>query len=69
MCKNLGDYEKELPERFIRPHNKYLVNVTHIEKIIENRIVLLNGKELPLAKRRKKEILVKMKNLEVQNNF
>ena len=54
--RNLGEYEKILdPKMFFRIHHRYLVNVNMIANVHKDDggyCELLNGKHLPIAKRR-----------------
>lgn len=58
--RNLGEYEKQLdPQQFFRIHHGYIVNlnmVTNINKSAGNYCELLNGKALPIAKRRQERL-------------
>lgn len=63
--QTMGSLEEMLPkEFFFKIHRSFLVNITHIESIIGGRI-LIGGKELPIASKRKNELLqtVVYKNL------
>ena len=61
VSRQLGEYEKLLPDtNFIRIHDKYIINLTYIKEYIKGSggdVVLENGKELPVATRRKEEFL------------
>lgn len=54
--RNLGEYEKNLnPKVFFRIHHRFLVNtnkIANIHKTDGNYCELINGKTLPIAKRR-----------------
>lgn len=58
--RNLGEFEKQLdPKMFFRIHHSYLVNlsmVLNINKSAGNYCELLNGKALPIAKRRQEQL-------------
>ena len=55
---SMGDLEKQLtPKGFIRIHKGYLVNYLFIRKIVKNDVLLTNNKILPLAGKRKEEIM------------
>ncbi len=58
--RNIGVYEKQLdPRLFFRIHHSYLVNlsmVLNINKSAGNYCELLNGKALPIAKRRQEQL-------------
>lgn len=63
--QTMNSLEEMLPkEFFFKTHRSFLVNITHIESIIGGRI-FINGKELPIALKRKDELLktVVYKNL------
>lgn len=59
--RNLGDYETMLKQAgFYRIHNSTLININHIKEYIRGdggSIILKNGDELDVSKRRKKEFL------------
>ena len=61
VCRQLGEYEKLLSEtNFIRIHDKYIVQLSFIKEYFKGsggEIVLENGKEIPVAIRRKEEFL------------
>ena len=61
VSRQLGEYEKLLPANdFLRIHDKYLVNLPHITEYLKGtggQVVMLNGHTLPVAVRRKDELL------------
>lgn len=61
VSKNLGQYESILPsEVFIRIHHHYLVNTNYIHRYIKGSggiLVMNNGVELPVSKRKKEDFL------------
>ena len=61
VSRQLGEYEKLLPEsEFTRIHDKYIINLSFIKEYIKGSggdVVLENGKELPVASRRKEDFL------------
>ncbi len=61
VSRQLGEYEKLLPEAsFTRIHDKYIINLSFMKEYIKGSggdVVLENGKELPVASRRKEEFL------------
>lgn len=61
VSRQLGEYEKLLPETdFTRIHDKYIINLFYIKEYIKGsggEVVLENGKELPVAIRRKEDFL------------
>lgn len=61
VSRQLGEYEKLLPEtHFTRIHDKYIINLSFIREYIKGsggEVVLENGKELPVAARRKEDFL------------
>jgi two-component system, LytTR family, response regulator len=63
VSRQLGEYEKLLPEKnFIRIHDKYIINLAYIKSYIKGSggdVVLENGKELPVASRRKDDFLLR----------
>jgi two-component system, LytTR family, response regulator len=63
VSRQLGEYEKLLPEtEFTRIHDKYIINLSYIKEYIKGsggEAVLENGKELPVATRRKEDFLAR----------
>ncbi len=63
VSRQLGEYEKLLPEKdFIRIHDKYILNLAYIKEYIKGSggdVVLENGRELPVASRRKDDFLLR----------
>lgn len=61
VSRQLGEYEKLLPDAdFTRIHDKYIINLSYIREYIKGSggdVVLENGKELPVASRRKDDFL------------
>jgi two-component system LytT family response regulator len=61
VSRQLGEYEKLLPETdFTRIHDKFIINLSYIREYIKGsggEVVLENGKELPVAARRKEDFL------------
>lgn len=63
VSRQLGEYEKLLPENnFTRIHDKYIINLNYIKEYIKGsggEVVLENGRELPVATRRKEDFLAR----------
>ncbi|MBK8519326.1 MAG: LytTR family transcriptional regulator [Chitinophagaceae bacterium] len=63
VSRQLGEYENCCPEtNFTRIHDKYIINLSFIKEYIKGSggdVVLENGKELPVASRRKEEFLAR----------
>lgn len=63
VSRQLGEYEKLLPENnFTRIHDKYIINLQYIKEYIKGsggEVVLENGKEIPVATRRKEDFLAR----------
>ena len=61
VSRQLGEYEKLLPENnFTRIHDKYIINLSFIKEYIKGsggEVIPENGKELPVASRRKEDFL------------
>ena len=61
VSRQLGEYEKLLPETdFARIHDKYIINLSYIKEYLKGSggdVVLENGKEIPVASRRKEDFL------------
>lgn len=53
----LSDLEAELPEYFIRIHNRYLVNLKHITSVQGSKAILAE-EELPVSRSCKQELAV-----------
>jgi two-component system, LytTR family, response regulator len=55
--KNIGEYEKLLPENlFYRVHHTYLIGIKHLSKIdkkLATHCVMNNGDEIPISRRKK----------------
>ncbi|MEA5458675.1 LytTR family DNA-binding domain-containing protein [Arcicella sp. LKC2W] len=49
-------YQKQLPPYFIRIHRKYLVNSQKIKTLLEDSVIMQNGTELPISRRKKNHI-------------
>jgi two-component system, LytTR family, response regulator len=66
LSKSLGEIENEIQsEKFLRCHHSYLVNVKYIVKLKKTDnieyIILTNGIELPVSRRKKEEVLKNLK--------
>ncbi len=60
ICKTLDDFEKEIGDLgFIRVHKSYLVNYRYIRSFSGKNVVLDNNKEIPVSKRRIKDVKLK----------
>ncbi|QHT67914.1 response regulator transcription factor [Rhodocytophaga rosea] len=61
VSKTLGDVQEVLePHDFIRVHRQYLVNLSHIQKLIKGEgiyLLLSNGKSIPVARQQKEKLL------------
>jgi two-component system LytT family response regulator len=61
VSRGIKEYEQMLsPYRFFRPHQRYLVNLNHVERIDKNdggSIILKNGNSIPISHRRKQALL------------
>lgn len=62
ITAKLDDIQNELPSYFIRCHKSYSVNMNWIRSIVNNRIELMTGESLPVAKVRYPEIKQKILN-------
>ncbi len=65
---SLSDFEKKLPiNLFFRCHRSYLVNLFCIKEFSQpegNKLILHNGSQVKLSRRKKKEFYNKLKNLQ-----
>jgi len=54
MSKNLGSYEKALPQSFVRVHNSYIINIEQVEKVdFKNKFIRLkSGLEVSFSRRK-----------------
>lgn len=63
VSRQLGEYERLLPENnFTRLHDKYIINLAYIKEYIKGsggEVLLENGKEIPVASRRKEDFLAR----------
>ena len=54
--KRMKDLEEQLPDNFLRIHNSYIINIDHLEKIVDNHVII--GKErLPVSASCKAQLL------------
>lgn len=62
---NLGEFRKMLePYGFYSPHKSHLINLIYIKKYHkEGKILLMNNSSVPVAKRRIREFLDKVKHI------
>lgn len=65
LSKTLSAIQQQMnPHRFFRVHNKYLVNIQYIKRMVRNGgggiLVMEDGSQLPLSKSRRKEFLSKL---------
>jgi len=52
----LDDVEREVGKPFLRCHRSYLINMNHIDKLLEQDIIMQNGDLVPMRQRGKTEI-------------
>lgn len=66
LRQSLKQIENKLNNRFFRIHKSYLINISHIEvfSYAEGEIILSNGQKLPVARRKKKDLLAKWQSLD-----
>ena len=50
----LADYERRLPERFVRCHKSFLVNMDYVVACRSNELVLSTGQTVPVSQSRRK---------------
>lgn len=58
----LSDLEKTLPHRFVRIHNRYIVNADWVERINANKVIA-GGVELPVSRSMKQEAAASLARL------
>jgi two-component system LytT family response regulator len=65
ISKTLGEYEELLSEYgFLRIHKSYLVNKSFVNSIDrDGNILMVNGKSLPVSRRKKEGIMNSLKGL------
>lgn len=56
IYEKLSDLKKRLPPTFVSCHKSYLVNLDQVIRFAGDRIVLSDGSEVPVSRRRKKQI-------------
>lgn len=55
--EKLSDLEAELPDTFVRIHNRYLVHLKYLDAVRQNTAVV-DGKELPVSRSCKSELSI-----------
>ncbi|MEM6397662.1 MAG: LytTR family DNA-binding domain-containing protein [Bacteroidota bacterium] len=64
ISKNLATIERQLKSsRFMRVHQSHLVNLVHIRSIDRSdgyALMLINGQQVPVARRRRDELLKRL---------
>ncbi len=67
VSKSMKEYEELLSEyNFIRPHQSFLINLDHVEKVDKNDggfIIMKNQKEIPISTRRKQAVLARLEQI------
>lgn len=65
VSRSIGEFEESLPkELFFRVHVSHMVNLNFVKKYIKEDggyLILENGDQIPLARRRKEEFLIELK--------
>jgi DNA-binding LytR/AlgR family response regulator len=59
----LDDLERELPGHFVRCHQSYMVNFHFIKNVRKSDILLSNGLSVPIAERRKSNVMKQIDGL------
>jgi two-component system LytT family response regulator len=54
--KRMKDLEEQLPNNFLRIHNSYIINISHLEKIVDNHVQIGTAK-LPVSASCKAQLL------------
>jgi len=65
ISKNIGQLEKLLPNSFFRVHKSFIVNLQLVKRFLKTdggELVLENDKHIPVAKRRKENLIEKLSN-------
>lgn len=64
---NLADFAERLPH-FLQPHRSFLVNPSKISAVEKNEICLTSKEKVPLSRRRRREMVEKLKKTETQES-
>lgn len=56
IYRRMKQLEEQLPSNFIRIHNSYIINLNHLEKIVDNR-VLIRQTKLPISTGYREQLL------------
>ncbi|HET8737702.1 MAG TPA: LytTR family DNA-binding domain-containing protein [Pricia sp.] len=62
ILSTMKSFEKELPEKFLRIHKSYIVNLERIEKF-NSKNVEVSGKSIPLSRNKKTELAEALSNV------
>lgn len=68
--RNLSFYEEHFSkccDSFLRVHKQCLINVHLVKKCALNQLMMMDGYIIPIARRRKKAVHVKMRDLALQH--
>lgn len=60
VAKNIGAFSRRLPEEiFLQPHQSHIVNLGYVVKFLNKscKLLLRNGDKVPVARRRREEVL------------
>lgn len=52
----LSDVERALPERFVRCHQSFLVNLDRVERLDAAEVLLSSGERVPISKNRRRQV-------------
>lgn len=52
FCRNLAQFEKELPGYFMRIHHSHIVNLSNITHLKDRRVYMNNGQALTISHRK-----------------
>lgn len=52
----LSEFQNLVDDRFVVTHRSYLVNLQYISRLLKKDVALSNGNEVPLSRRRSKEV-------------
>lgn len=53
---SLSEFIELVDERFVSTHRSYLVNLDHVSRLLKKDVELSNGEEIPLSRRRAKDV-------------
>lgn len=68
VLRSLNDLERELGENFLRVHRSHLVNIDYVMQVKNYKMMLRNGRVIPIAQRRYNEIRRRFQSKKINQN-